>query len=245
MRRLVLVLLMLVLGDALAQDRDRYLIVSVAEPYLELHTGPGRGYPVFHIAERGEQVAVLTRRTDWYKVRAARDQEGWVHRSALEQTLLPDGERYAARGYTLGDLAGRRWEAGTLYGDFGGANVIAAFGSFGLTPNISLELWFSQVLGRFSNSDLINANVVHTMYPTARFTPYFTLGGGVIHTKPKATLVAADDRKDSTAHAGVGLRAYVARRFVFRAEFKSYVVFTSRDENEEVNEWKAGFSFFF
>ena len=44
---------------------------------------------------------------------------------------------------------------------------------------------------------------------------------------------------------GLGLRTYLSRRFLLRAEYKSYVVFTSRDDNEEVDEWKAGFTFFF
>ena len=47
------------------------------------------------------------------------------------------------------------------------------------------------------------------------------------------------------ALVGGGFRAYVTRRFVLRAEYKSYVVLTSRDENEEVEEWKVGFGFFF
>ena len=46
-------------------------------------------------------------------------------------------------------------------------------------------------------------------------------------------------------HVGGGFRIYITRRFLVRAEFKSYVVFTSRDENEEVEEWKAGFALFF
>jgi hypothetical protein len=103
----------------------------------------------------------------------------------------------------------------------------------------------SQVLGRFSDSTLVNLNVVHVMYPDWRASPFFTLGAGTIHTEPKATLVATTDRSDSLAHAGVGVRTYLTRRFVFRAEYKTYVVFTSRDDNEEIREWKAGFSFFF
>jgi len=61
-------------------------------------------------------------------------------------------------------------------------------------------------------------------------------------------IVASDnstDRTDEIAHAGFGIRTYVGRRFLFRTEYNSYVVFTSRDENEEVDEWKVGFSFFF
>ena len=44
---------------------------------------------------------------------------------------------------------------------------------------------------------------------------------------------------------GIGARAYLARRFIIRAEYKEYVVFTNRDDNEEAIEWKVGFAFFF
>ena len=30
-----------------------------------------------------------------------------------------------------------------------------------------------------------------------------------------------------------------------RGEYRKYVVFTDRDDNQEVNEWKIGFAFFF
>jgi len=67
----------------------------------------------------------------------------------------------------------------------------------------------------------------------------------MIHTSPKSTIVQGEDRTDEIAHVGVGVRIYTTRRFLLRVEYKSYVVFTSRDENEEVEEWKAGFAFFF
>ena len=62
---------------------------GVAEPYIELHTGPGRGYPVFHVVDRGETITVLKRRTDWFRVRTAKGKEGWVKRAAMELTLTP------------------------------------------------------------------------------------------------------------------------------------------------------------
>jgi hypothetical protein len=37
----------------------------------------------------------------------------------------------------------------------------------------------------------------------------------------------------------------MTRRLIFRAEYKTYVVFTTRNDNEEIREWKAGLSFFF
>ena len=108
-----------------------------------------------------------------------------------------------------------------------------------------IGLWVSQALGRFSDSTMATVNIVHLMYPDWRASPYFTLGAGVINTQPKATLVATVDRTDSLAQVGAGVRMYLTRRFVFRAEYKAHVVFTSRNDNEEVREWKAGFSFFF
>ena len=65
--------------------------VQVATPYIELRTGPGRGYPVFHVAERRQWVVIELRRTDWYRVRvegarnAAGDAViGWVQRCIVQ-----------------------------------------------------------------------------------------------------------------------------------------------------------------
>jgi uncharacterized protein YgiM (DUF1202 family) len=231
-------------ATALSAERE-YRQVVISEPFIELHTGPGRGYPVFFVAERGEQIALLKQRTDWFKVQAERGQEGWVNRDQLRTTLNLDGGPFDLPEYGFDDYAARRWEVGAMYGDYGGANVISTYGARNFTPNLSAEIWVSQVLGRFSDSKLAALNIVHLMYPEWRASPFFTLGAGVINTQPKATLVATVDRTDTFAQAGAGVRVYLTRRFVFRAEYKASVVFTSRDDNEEVREWKAGFSFFF
>ena len=219
--------------------------MTVADPYLEMRTGPGRGYPIFHVVDRGEDVDIIKRRTDWFLVRASNGKEGWVNRAQMERTLQPDGDQVSFQPATIQDFTNARWETGLLAGDFGGANIISAYGSYSLNPNISTELWLSQILGTFSNGYMASVNVVHETWPEWRFSPYFTLGTGVIHTMPKSTIVQGPDRTDPIGHVGGGFRIYVTRRFLLRAEYKSYVVFTSRDENEEVEEWKAGFAFFF
>jgi hypothetical protein len=62
--------------------------VDVADPYLELHTGPGRGYPVTQVVPRGDRIEVLKRRTDWYLLRDSRGREGWAKRKDMAATLL-------------------------------------------------------------------------------------------------------------------------------------------------------------
>jgi len=218
--------------------------VTVAEPYIEFRTGPGRGYPVYHVVDEGQQVTVLKRRTNWFKVRGPREREGWIHRDQLERTLAGDGEPPVIEDASFGNFSNRRWEMGVGGGDFGGANVISVYGAYALSPNLSLEGTLSKGLGAFSDSEMASVELVHQLFPDKRVSPMFMLGTGVMRTSPSATLVESEDRTDQTAHVGLGARAYLTRQFVFRLEYKSYVVFTTRDDNEEVEEWKAGFSFF-
>jgi len=232
-------------NTAIAQAAGEYRTVSVAEPYLEMHTGPGRGYPVFHVVDRGDSVEILMRRTDWFQVRAPDGAVGWVDRAQMERTLQTTGSEIVFAEANQDDFTNSTWELGILAGDFGGANIISLYGAYSLNPNVSIEAWGSQILGNFSNGWMGSVNLTHETWPDWRISPFFTLGTGVIHTEPKSTIIQGEDRTDQIAHAGAGFRVYATRRFILRAEYKSYVVFTSRDDNEEVEEWKVGFAFFF
>ncbi len=244
-----LFLLILVLSSAWlatpVMARSQPYQVVVADPYVEVHSGPGGGYPIFHVVERGEEVEVLKRRTDWFKVRDARGVEGWVDARSMSRTVQTDGRPARIENPDLGDYLDRRREAGLQVGDFDGADIISAYAAWLFTPNLSAELWGSRITGDFSNGWMANVNIVHTAFPDWRISPYATLGAGVIRIDPKSTLVASEDRTDQLAHAGLGLRAHLSRQVLLRAEYKSYVVFTSRDDNEEISQWTAGFSFFF
>jgi uncharacterized protein YgiM (DUF1202 family) len=227
------------------QAADVYKTVSVADPYLEMHTGPGRGYPKFQVVDRGETVQVIKRRTDWFLVRAEDGREGWVDREQMENTLQASGSTIEFEEADQQDFTYARWEIGALSGDFGGANIASLYGGYSLNPNVAIEVWGSQILGNFSNGWMASVNVIHETWPDWRISPFFTLGTGVIRTSPKSTIVQGEDRTDQIAHAGAGVRVYATQRILLRAEYKSYVVFTSRDDNEEPQEWKVGFAFFF
>ena len=219
--------------------------MAVADPYLEMHTGPGRGYPVFHVVDRGESVDIIKQRTDWFLVRDADGDEGWVDQEQMELTLNPDGSQVDFERAGLEDFTNSRWEMGALAGDFGGANIVSLYGGYSLNPHVSVEVWGSQILGNFSNGWTASVNVVHEAWPDWRVSPFFTLGAGMIWTEPKSTIIQGEDRNDQIGHAGAGFRVYIARRFLLRAEYRTHVVFTSRNDNEEVEEWKVGFAFFF
>ena len=240
-RILLLLAAMLPWGPALGGDGSD---VEVIDPYLELHTGPGRGYPVFHIAERGEHVRILKRRTDWFLVRTADGREGWVPLAQIAATAGESGPPPVA-GPGREEFAGRRWEAGVLGGDLEGGRATTLHLGYYLTPGLIAEVSATQSLGQFSTHYLAGLDLVSQPFPDWRFSPYFAVGAGVIRTDPRATLVRAPDRTDGSARVAVGLRTWLGRRFVLRLDYRDHLVFTSRDDNQELQQWQAGIAFFF
>jgi len=230
-------------GPARADSSHKILI---ADPFIELHTGPGRGYPVFHVIERGREVVIVKRRTDWFELRTDRGVQGWAPREQMIATLEPTGEPLDLQEPARENYMSRRWQAGVMAGDFGGASLISVFGGYAFSDNLSIELTFNHVLGEFTNGYSATLGLMHVFVPEWRISPYFTLGTGVIYIEPKSTLVQAIDRDDQIGYVGGGLQFYLTRRFMLRSEYRNNVIFTSRDDNEEVDEWKyLGFAFFF
>jgi hypothetical protein len=225
--------------------KSRHYEAVVAEPYLELHTGPGRGYPVFHVVDRGDRIAVVKRRTDWFQVRTDKGLEGWVKLEKMAGTLDAAGAIPQFDDPGFEDFAGGRFELALELGDIDGASVIGINGAYRLTRNLAVEAQVADISGGFSDGWLSTIALTHQPFPEWRLSPFATLGTGVIHIAPKATLVSTEDRTDQVGQVGAGVRAYVSKRFLFRAEYNSYLTFTSRDDNEELDEWKAGFAFFF
>lgn len=239
-------LLLVVVLAASAQAGEKLQKILIADPFIELHTGPGRGYPVFHVIERGQEVTIVKRRTDWFQVRTDRDVEGWVAREQMLATLEPTGEPLDLQEPARGNYLSRRWQAGVMAGDFGGASLISMFGGYAFSDNLSIELTLNHMLGDISNGYSATLGLMHLFVPEWRLSPYFTLGTGVIYIDPKSTLVRAEDRTDQIGYVGGGLQFYLTRRFMLRSEYRHNIVFTSRDDNEEVDEWKyLGFAFFF
>jgi hypothetical protein len=228
-----------------AAAQEKLLQVFVSEPYLELSTGPGRGYPVFHVVGREDSVDVLFRRTDWFKVRDEQGVEGWARARDMRRTKLADGSPFV---FNLGDRAGfttHDWELGIGGGDYGGANLISAYAARSLTDNMKVELTLSQFLGNSSNGVKAEAGIFHVLFPEWRISPILELGTGIVKIEPRATLVLPKDRIDQTAYAGAGVRFYLTRRFFLRADYRWHTVFTSRDDNQELEEWKVAIACFF
>ncbi len=248
MRSLVLILTLLTGAlPALSLAEDHYFQAQITEPYLELHTGAGRGYPVFHVVDRGETVELIKRRTDWFLVRTQKGTEGWASRDAMSRTLTLAGVPTRFTEPDIGDFSRRRWEAGLIGGRFSGEDTATVYGAYAFTPHLFGELSVSQIFGDFSDSYMGLVSLVAQPFPEWRLSPYFVVGTGLIYTDPKSTLVdeSDDDRTDQVGSAGAGVRLYLTRRFILRAEYRRNTIFQDKDDNQEINAWQAGIGFFF
>jgi hypothetical protein len=228
-----------------AAANEQLLQLFVAAPYLDLRTGPGRGYPVTQVIARGESLDVLFRRTDYLKVRTSRGIEGWAAARDLQGALLADGSEFSLE---LGDRSGYQthgWELGAFAGDFDGASLVSFYGARSVNDNLKVEVSASQYLGEQRSGFMVEAGVTHVFAPEWRFSPFVTFGGGLFRVDKDAQRPNLVDRTDQSAYAGVGARFYLTRRFFLRGEYKERIVFTSRNDNEELKEWKVGLAFFF
>lgn len=253
MNRRFFLLWLVLFGSAISQpaladwwwEESTLQQVQVAEPYLEMRTGPASGYPVTHVSERGEWLYLLKRKTNWMKVEDAKGRQGWVHIDDILLTNEGSGERVSMTEPRFDDYSSRRWEAGLMMGEFDSAAVNSAYLSYWMIENLSLDLSASQVLDSKSEIRLANINLTHQFFPQWRFSPFFTLGVGLLYVNPKSTLVDVKDSEDTAANVGVGFRYYVSDRYFIRTEVKEYKIFTDRETNEEAIEWKIGLSVFF
>lgn len=244
-RWLAILLLSLTGGTSSLSWADEGIRVTIIDPFVDLHTGPGRGYPIVHIVERGEPAEMLKKRTGWIKLKTRRGFEGWAHSDDLALTLDEDGALMEFDQPGVEDYLDRRWHTGAGAGDFGGADALSAWLGYRFTDNLTVEGKVTHAIGNFSDSLSGGFSIVHETWPHWRVSPFFSLGVGVIKINPDATLVQTEDRTDTMMMVGIGAQGYVSRRFMLRAEYTNNMILTSRNENEEVNEWKIGLNIFF
>jgi uncharacterized protein YgiM (DUF1202 family) len=247
--RMLLLALLGVSNLALAQStpNDARTLV-VAEPFIELHSGPGPAYPVLQVVDRGQSLMVMRQVTNWYLVRSDKQIEGWVNRDQLQLTLNPAGQQLELTQTSQSDFVQRDWELGVTTGELEKAPVMSIYLSRSLTPNMSLEVTLSEAIGNVSSSSLARAGLLMQPFSEWGVSPFFALGFGKMRVQPKVTLVNPVDRESDFGQVGLGLRKFINRNFVLRAEINQYVVFsatTERDDNEEIEEWKIGFAVFF
>lgn len=219
--------------------------LKVSDPYLEFHTGPGRGYPVFFVAERDAWIQIELRHTDWYQVRSVGGQTGWVHRSQLQRTLTEAGGQKTFRDTLVDDYLLRRVELGAAWGQFKSEPMLKVWTSYRLSDTLSLEGTFGQVQGLFSGTDYWHVNLQVEPWSNQRFSPYAGVGFGKFRNIPNSSLVGASTTNAKLANGVIGARFYLSQRVMVRADYSIFTAFVADTRSAEYRAATIGLSFFF
>ncbi len=211
---------------------------------LELHTAPGSGYPLFHAVEQGEVIRVFKRRGNWYKVETASGELGWVHRVHLDELADQDERRVDFPNPSWKEAANTA-QLGLLVGSTAGATSYTTYLNYRFTTHLSTEVKYTQAFGDFSTTKMASVHLLHHPFPQWRLSPFFSLGSGSVKVSPNAVVAEPEDRQDSYIAAGGGIMYHFNARIDLRAEYSKSTILTTRESNEDIEEWKAGFSLLF
>jgi len=238
-----------------APARAQEAVFRVIADRADVHTGPGFGYRVIHVAARGDVLEAIERATrdDWLRVQLADGTYGWV----LGDEVQPMEVDASAADYKpsiwrrmadavfsppplLDGHVGLTFSAGVLGGD----GLVLFRPAVLLEPHVALEGFFGETVG--DQIDVLyyggGANVY--LAPSSPVTPFLSLGGGGARGRKKADQFTIHVGKYSIIEAGGGLLVALKKRITLRADVRHYVIF---DPNHTVTarEYSGGLAVVF
>ncbi|MGR6873281.1 SH3 domain-containing protein [Pseudomonas sp. HK3] len=231
-------------GDML--NNEEAVQLSVIDTYLELHTGPGRGYPIFHVMEKGETVYVHSRRTNWFYVSDRRNRQGWVKQEGLARTLAPTGLPAALPNTKHGDFLAQQGRVGFSLGQQGNADTATVMAGYRLLSFAGIEAEYGQIFGSQIDGITYGASLLIEPIKSWSFTPFISKGYGWQEWKEKTKQqVGANNSFNSRyEYTGVGINYYIGYNFVVRGEYRK-VYLTGDNDSLSNSAWRLGFSSFF
>jgi hypothetical protein len=234
-------------------DKTAKLVeLKVIDTYLELHSGPGRGYPIFHVIEQGQTVKVHTRRTNWFYVSDRRNRQGWVKQEGLARTLAPTGLPAALPNTQHGDFLAQQGRIGFSLGLQEKAETVSVTAGFRLLKWAGAEIEYGQLFEKeydgisYGGSFIIEPLQLLDITGDWPLTPFISKGIGKQEwfTKTKATIGQNKPFKNDYEFTGIGFNYYIGYSFVVRGEYRKMIL-NGQNDNLSVGAWRVSFNSFF
>lgn len=223
--------------------------LEVIDAYAEVHSGPGRGYPVFYVIEQGEKIEILTRRPDWYEIRAENGKTGWTTAAQISRTIQKTGEPADLPSVGYGDYIKGSWVTGFTAGKFTDGeledfDVFTITGGYRFLSWLGADVELGRVFGSGASGDLLAGNVYVEPAAHWKLSPFLSLGVGEITMGSQPDQIGFPEESSDFNTYGLGASYYLGRNFVVKGEYRWYSV-SVEDETEKMSTWKIGFNTFF
>ena len=238
------------------------LTLTILEPYLNIHTGPGKNYPVFYIAQQGEIIEVKKRRNEWFKVQLKvnnnNSKSGWVHRKTIGLTSLNIRPNIATKTSNnkkdivlakdeplLSTLFNPNYYFGFNYGQMTAADLVGIYIGKHITDSFRLEIQAGEFLGATAQGNTWAGVISFSPFPAWRLSPFTEIGAGGIQSTARGTNSQQNAGSDKFLQSGFGLQLRLRDRYHLRLEYRHHNVLTSYNDNGELETWHIGFSGYF
>lgn len=232
------------LFDKSTAGHPQHVVLEVVEPYIDMHTGPGRGYPVFNVVEQGDSIEILMHRASWYQVRSADGKTGWASAASLAHTLEPTGEPVDLPEISRADYLKSRWRVGFTTGAIENASSFSLTAGYRPLNWAEVEIEGGKIFDQSVTSDYAGINFLMEPRLDWIISPYVSLGGGVFSFNSRHKVLVSDTGSQNFGSIGAGAGYYIGRNIVIRAGLRSYSV-SSSEGRVWLNAWTIGVSTFF
>ena len=224
---------------------DGVVILKIEEPFIEMHTGPGRGYPVFNVVEHGETIEILARKTNWYKVRSADNKTGWTKAEQLAHTLKPTGVPVDLPEVGHGDYLKSSSRVGFTMGELDGASSYSVTAGYRMLTWAGVELEIGKVFDESVTSGYYGVNIHIEPIPDWTVTPFVSAGLGKFSFDTRQKVLVDAVGSTNYTEYGAGANYYIGRNFVVLGEYRRYSISSPNNSKVGLNAWRIGLSAFF
>jgi len=203
----------------------------VRTPFMEVYTGPGRGYPVFFVVEKGEEFKFQNQKNDWFKVQSRDGLFGWINYKDFAfatSKQIPNARQ---------QIIDSKWTVGILAGLFGKDNSYSAEAGYYLFPSLVLNAKISKITGDFSSSSILSSQVQFQGFRHSMFSPYIGAGFGLMEYSPRKSLVNANQSRENVFNYGAGLNMHVYKRLLIRLAVNNNLLQNAKSNHLE---WQIG-----
>jgi len=231
------VFLAILMSQPVNADED-VIAVTVQDPYVEVHTGPGRGYPVFHVIEKGEIVRLQKQFTQWVKVTSQDNSSGWIRQDDVHQLTDAHGRRLTQERQQ--GKAGQ-FSLQVAIGTFDGENSSSGTIGYGLSEQLRFDLVLAQNTEGFLQGQTLYGQVNLDFARQKLWQPYLNIGYGVFQSDGQISGSSSFDALKSS----LGIRRKIISGLEGTVEYGNSIIFVSGSSNVHAESIKLGILAYF